>query len=142
MMYAEESEVKISQSCLTLRTNGLQLARLLCPWKSPGQNSGVGSHSLLQGIFQPRDQTGISCIAGRFFTVCATREVHAKERLIINNKKMVTIAIIINRNYIIYAHLLSTSPMASPMPGTRGLIAGLEGDGKPSWKRAIESASN
>ena len=24
--------------------------RLLCPWKSPGQNTGVGSHSLLQGI--------------------------------------------------------------------------------------------
>ena len=25
--------------------------RLLCPWESPGQNPGVGSHSLLQGIF-------------------------------------------------------------------------------------------
>ena len=26
-------------------------ARLLCPWNSPGQPTGVGSHSLLQGIF-------------------------------------------------------------------------------------------
>ena len=26
--------------------------RLLCPWNSPDQNTGVGSHSLLQGIFQ------------------------------------------------------------------------------------------
>ena len=26
-------------------------SRLLCPWGSPGKNSGVGSHSLLQGIF-------------------------------------------------------------------------------------------
>ena len=25
--------------------------RLLCSWNSPGNNSGVGSHSLLQGIF-------------------------------------------------------------------------------------------
>ena len=25
-------------------------ARLLCPWNSPGENSGVGSRSLLQGI--------------------------------------------------------------------------------------------
>ena len=25
--------------------------RLLCPWNSPGKNTGVGSHSLLQGIF-------------------------------------------------------------------------------------------
>ena len=24
---------------------------LLCPWNSPGKNTGVGSHSLLQGIF-------------------------------------------------------------------------------------------
>ena len=28
-----------------------QPARLLCPWNSPGQNAGVGSHSLFQGIF-------------------------------------------------------------------------------------------
>ena len=26
-------------------------ARLLCPWDSPGKNTGVGCHSLLQGIF-------------------------------------------------------------------------------------------
>ena len=26
-------------------------ARLLSPWNSPGQNTGVGRHSLLQGIF-------------------------------------------------------------------------------------------
>ena len=25
--------------------------RLLCPWNSPGKNTGVGCHSLLQGIF-------------------------------------------------------------------------------------------
>ena len=28
-----------------------QPARLLCPWNSPGKNTGVGCHSLLQGIF-------------------------------------------------------------------------------------------
>ena len=26
-------------------------ARLLCPWDSPGKNTGVGCHSLFQGIF-------------------------------------------------------------------------------------------
>ena len=26
--------------------------RLLCPWDSPGKNTGVGSHSLLQGILR------------------------------------------------------------------------------------------
>ena len=31
--------------------HGLSPARLLCPWNSPGENTGVGSHSLLQGLF-------------------------------------------------------------------------------------------
>ena len=35
----------------SLRPHGLQPARLLCPWDSPGKNTGVGSHSLLQRIF-------------------------------------------------------------------------------------------
>ena len=26
-------------------------ARLLCPWDSPGKNTGVGCHFLFQGIF-------------------------------------------------------------------------------------------
>ena len=30
---------------------GLQPTRLLCPWDSPGKNTGVGCHFLLQGIF-------------------------------------------------------------------------------------------
>ena len=82
---------------------------------SPGKNSGVGYHALLQGIFptqgsnpglahcrwifyhlshqgspqilewvahsfskassKPRNRTGVSCIAGRFFTSWAIREV-------------------------------------------------------------------
>ena len=35
----------------SLQPNGPKPARLLCPWNSPGQNIGVGSLSLLQGIF-------------------------------------------------------------------------------------------
>ena len=29
----------------------LQSSRLLCPWDSPGRNTGAGCHFLLQGIF-------------------------------------------------------------------------------------------
>ena len=32
-------------------THGQSLTRLLCPWDSPGKDTGVGCHSLLQGIF-------------------------------------------------------------------------------------------
>ena len=35
----------------SLRPHGLRPTRLLCPWDSPGENIGVGCHSLLQGIF-------------------------------------------------------------------------------------------
>ena len=93
-------------------SNSLQPHGLYSPWKSPGQKTGVGSHSLLQGIFptqgshtgllhcrrilyqlrhqgsprilewvaypfssgssRPRNQTGVSCIPGRFFTSWAS----------------------------------------------------------------------
>ena len=35
----------------SVRPRGLQPARLLCPWASPGKNTGAGCHALLQGIF-------------------------------------------------------------------------------------------
>ena len=37
--------------------------RLLCPWKFPGQNTGVGCHFLLQGIFLIQDQTQVSHVS-------------------------------------------------------------------------------
>ena len=89
-------------------SNSLRPHGLYSPWNSPDQNTGVGSLSLLQGIFptqelnqglpncrlilyqlsyqgsprilewvaypfsrgssRPRNQTGVSCIAGWFFT--------------------------------------------------------------------------
>ena len=58
----------------SLRPQRPQPTRLLCPWDSPGKNTAVGSHFLLQGIFPTRDPTWVSCIAGRFFTIWATRE--------------------------------------------------------------------
>ena len=35
----------------SLRSHGLWLSSLLCPWKFPGKNTGVGCHFLVQGIF-------------------------------------------------------------------------------------------
>ena len=100
-------------------SNSLQLNGIYSPWNSPGQNTGVGSLSLLQGIFptqgrsnpesnqsllhcrwifyqlshkgsprilewvaypssirssRPRNQIGVSCIAGGFFTNWAIRD--------------------------------------------------------------------
>jgi len=118
MEYWSESE---SHSVVS---NSLQPHGLYSAWNSPGQNTGVGSLSLLQGIFptqgsdpglphcrrilyqlshqgnprilecvafpfsrgssQPRDQTQVSRIAGRFFTSWAIRELlsHKKKNRI------------------------------------------------------------
>ena len=103
----------------TLRPCGLKPMRLLCPWNFLGQNTGMGSRTLRQGIFPtqgsnqgllhcrwilyhlsqgilgslrilewvaypfsngsslPTNQTGVSCIASRFFTSWATREAQS-----------------------------------------------------------------
>ena len=58
----------------SIMSNSLRLYGLYSPWNSPGQNTGVGSLSLLQGFSQHRDQTQVSRIAGRFFTSWAIRE--------------------------------------------------------------------
>ena len=44
--FKTEVLVLVAQSCLTPCNPWL-----LCPWNSPGKNTGVGCHSLLQGIF-------------------------------------------------------------------------------------------
>ena len=48
----------------SLRPHVLQPARLLCPWDSPGKNTGVGCRALLQGSSQLRDWTHISYVSG------------------------------------------------------------------------------
>ena len=35
----------------SLQPHGLWPTKLLCPWDSPGKNTGVGCYALLQGIF-------------------------------------------------------------------------------------------
>ena len=51
---------------------GLQPARLLCPWDSPGKNTGVGCHTLFQGIFLTAEiklrSLKSPALAGWFFT--------------------------------------------------------------------------
>ena len=46
----------------SLCPHGLQPARLLCSWDSPGKNTGVGCHFLLQEIFPTQGSNPFSCI--------------------------------------------------------------------------------
>ena len=58
-----------------MRPRGLQSARLLCPWGSPGKKPAAGCRALLQRSSRPRDGTAsLACpaLAGWFFTTSAT----------------------------------------------------------------------
>ena len=135
-----------SESCSVV-SDSLWPHGLYSPWNSPGQNTGVGSLSLLQGIFPtqgsnpglphwkkilyqlshkgsqrilewvaypcssrsswPKNQTGVSCIAGRFFTNWAIREtcVYMKGTFLGNKPKSIIYyynAPIIKENLILY----------------------------------------
>ena len=69
--------VSVSHSVVSDSANSWPLPpRLLCPWDSPGKNTGVRSHSLLQGIFPTQGfcKPG-SPVLHRFFTIWATWEL-------------------------------------------------------------------
>ena len=48
-IYERKKKSEVTQSCPTLLPHGLYPTRLLRPWDSPGKNTGVGCHFLLQG---------------------------------------------------------------------------------------------
>ena len=68
--YYKISLVKVTQSYLTL----CYPTDYTVPWNSPGQNTGVGSFSLLQGIFPTQKANPGLPHCRRFFTSWATRE--------------------------------------------------------------------
>ena len=84
---ANESESE-SHSAVS---DSLQPHGLYRPWNSPGQNTGVGSLFLLQGIFPTQGSNPGLPIAGRFFTSWATREAHKYLVIIIDINRMQTI---------------------------------------------------
>ena len=55
------NSVLVAQSGPAVCDPILQPSRPLCPWNSPGKNTGVGSHSLLQGIFLTQGLNPVSC---------------------------------------------------------------------------------
>ena len=57
------------------RSAALQVDSLLSETPGKPKNTGVGSLSLLLGIFLTQESNQVYCIDGRFFTIWATREV-------------------------------------------------------------------
>ena len=53
----------------SLQPHGLQSTRFLCPWNSPGKNTGVDCYAVLQGIFPTQGSNPGLPITGRFFMI-------------------------------------------------------------------------
>ena len=51
----------------------------LCPWDSPGKNTGVGSHSLLQGIF-PTQGSNLGLLHCRLALYCLSHQGDPKPK--------------------------------------------------------------
>ena len=78
----------------SLQPHGLQPFRLLCPWDSPGKNTGMGCHALLQGIFLTQElNLCLLCLLALeegFLTTSATwEEVHGPMIFIHSKRFMV-----------------------------------------------------
>ena len=81
LVFSYESE-SVSRSVVSyfLRPHGLQTARLHCPPDLQVRILEWVAIPSSWGSFWPREQTPVSCIAGRFFIIWASRE--AKEQFV------------------------------------------------------------
>ena len=81
----------VTQSCLTLCYSMDCGPSGLCPWDSPGKNTGMGCHALLQGIL-PTQGSNPGLLHSRqiFFTIWASWEAHNKTLAFLSEKAMAT----------------------------------------------------
>ena len=68
---------KLLQSCLTLQPHRRQPTRLSHPWDSPGKNTGVGCHFLLQ-CMKVKREVAIKKIINHQFSFQSQRRVMPK----------------------------------------------------------------
>ena len=112
-----ESESEVAQSCLTLcdpmdcslqcsSVNGIFQARVL-EW---------GAIAFSRGSSQPRDQTWVSRIIGRCFTIWATREVQQRAKSIWNGANKFTFHSLARRTFSLL--LLNQTWVHLPMHNT------------------------
>ena len=72
-IYYDSESVSCSVVPGSVQTHKLWLARLLCPWDSPGKNTRVGRHSLLHGIF-PTQGSNMGLLHCRQILYCLSHQ--------------------------------------------------------------------
>ena len=76
---SKKVKVKLLSYVQLFVTPGLEPTRLLCPGILQARILEWVAISFSRGSSRPRDQTPVSCIAGRCFTLWATGEAHLQE---------------------------------------------------------------
>ena len=79
MGYFNQGSVSHSVIFDSLQPHGLKSARLLCPWASPGKNTGVGCHSVLQGISLTQGSNPGLLQCSQILYCLSYREAHFKQ---------------------------------------------------------------
>ena len=82
-LWSPVGEVHACSVMHSLQPNLLQPTRPLCLRDFPGKNTGVHCYFLLRGSSRLRDGTcvsGVSCIAGSFFTTEPPEKPHQREK--------------------------------------------------------------
>ena len=112
------------QLCVTLRAVACGLR---CPWNSPGQNTGVGCHALLQGIFSTQGSNPHflclpHCQAGSLPVAPPTKPWrHYAEW----NKSVMKGLLLYNSTYMKFLELLTSlrqlGESSLPEPGWKGM---------------------
>ena len=100
-------EMKSESESHSVVSNCLRPHGLYNPWNSPGQNTGVGSLSLLQGIFLSQGSNWGLLFAGRFFTNWAIREACTNDEK--NTKLDLNIQFFLERFYTVSVQVVETS---------------------------------
>ena len=73
MVHALWVSYVISVMSDSLHPHGLYPTRLLCLWDSPGKNTGVGCHALIQGIF-PTQPLNPGLLYWRWILYCLSHQ--------------------------------------------------------------------
>ena len=76
-------KTSISSSVMSDSATPWIVARLLCPCDSPGNNSGVGCHSILQGIF-PTQESNPGLLHCRQILYCLSPQGSPQNRCLTN----------------------------------------------------------
>ena len=97
---AQVQGICVSRSVMSkpLHPRGLQPARLLCPWDSPGRNTAVGWYVLPQGIF-PTQGLNPSLLHCRRILHCVSHRGRPQGIKLVPNVCCFEINVFINRHY-------------------------------------------